>query len=304
MHLHLSPLLLPLVAFLATSLTLPQPQHPCTSCAPNPIATTYPNNATGTINGTIGIVPVPIAYARSLLPSHLSSRILAHAYTRFSIPPTHYPLIIAGVIDHDIRFQNINAVSDFSSFRISFPFIDLLGDGSSCFAYNSYIYLPPTVPVAITGALAYGEGVLNATFDPPDAPYKSVPGATQSGEIIYKVYDAVTQKFAAALDYKPCGGKDGYPLALYKNITNQPTFGNNTAVCDNQINFWNTSVTTGKNIPVDILGNVNVGPPLVPKQQTFTDVKGVKATRAFLENNYIPCQQLKGYKGTGSGDSG
>lgn len=50
--------------------------HNCTTCAPNIIADTYPNNVTATINGTSFILVVPIDYARSLLPTRLESLIL------------------------------------------------------------------------------------------------------------------------------------------------------------------------------------------------------------------------------------
>jgi hypothetical protein len=36
---------------------------------PNPIASQYPNSATGTINGTVAIIPISYAQARSIVPS-------------------------------------------------------------------------------------------------------------------------------------------------------------------------------------------------------------------------------------------
>ena len=45
---------------------------------PNPIAAQYPNNATGVLNGTIAVLPIPLDLARSLIPSQY--RILEHAY--------------------------------------------------------------------------------------------------------------------------------------------------------------------------------------------------------------------------------
>lgn len=94
------------------------------------------------------------------------------------------------------------------------------------------------------------------------------------------------------------------PLAFYKNVTNQPVFGNNTSFCDNQLSFWNTSISTGAYEPRGVVGDVLVSPPLVPDGRVFRGVRGVRAERAFLENNYLPCESLKGYAGTGSGDSG
>ena len=45
---------------------------------PNPIASQYPNSATGTINGTVSIIPIPYAQARSIIPS--TYPILTKAY--------------------------------------------------------------------------------------------------------------------------------------------------------------------------------------------------------------------------------
>jgi hypothetical protein len=46
--------------------------------SPNPIATLYPNNVTGTINGTIAIVPISYHLARSIIPAKYG--ILREAY--------------------------------------------------------------------------------------------------------------------------------------------------------------------------------------------------------------------------------
>lgn len=70
------------------------------------------------------------------------------------------------------------------------------------------------------------------------------------------------------------------------------------------ISFWNTSITTGVYGPQAIVGDVLLSPPLVPARRVFRKVPGVKADRAFLEVNYLDCEGLKGYAGTGSGDSG
>ena len=88
-------------------------------------------------------------------------------------------------------------------------------------------------------------------------------------------------------------------------MTNQPIFGNDTTVCDNMIRFWNTSVSQGEYEPQDLYGEVELGPPLVGgRDRVWRGVKAVGVTTAFLENNYVPCVGLRGYKGTGSGDSG
>ena len=281
-------------------------QQNCTSCAANPLASTMPTIPTGMINSTTGVKLVSYAYARALIPPQYG--ILTHAYAEFGIPASQYPLIIESTIDHDIRFEGINAVPDFSSFRISFPFVDRLSDGYSSFRFLHYLYLPPTVPLAIAGAAGYGEVVLPGFFDPPGAGYAITSDGSGVG---FKAYadplsdtlklppvGEVAYKFTAnATDIAP------YPLAFYVNVTNQPQFGANTSVCDNQVRLWNTSVTIGSPAvaPRSVFGSATVSPPLVSNKTVFTDVHGVVAASAFIESNYLSCESLKGYGSESSG---
>ena len=293
---------------LAISVSSFAPQGNCTTCLPNPIATIYPYNVTGTINATTSILLVSISYARSLLPARFADSILTHAYTRFSIPENHYPIVIEATIDHDIRFNNTNLIADFSSVRFTFPFIDLLGDGYSSFRYTGFIYLPADNAFAIGGAEAYGETVLPAFFDPPDAPYEATNYGRQISFAVYSpditlIHPEPNRPVARTL-FRDSGKIAPVPLAFYKNVTNQPMFGNNTSVCDNMISFWNTTISTGAYEPRGVVGDVLLSPPLVPEGRVFKGVRGIRADRAFIENNYLPCKSLKGYAGTGSGDSG
>jgi hypothetical protein len=80
---------------------------------PNPIATTYPNNATGTLNGTISIIPITLGMARQLIPSQYG--ILEHAYRALlpSFPKGMYPLVVQALHDHDVQAFGFN-IPDFS----------------------------------------------------------------------------------------------------------------------------------------------------------------------------------------------
>ncbi|KAL8926698.1 MAG: hypothetical protein Q9208_002772 [Pyrenodesmia sp. 3 TL-2023] len=299
-----------LFALLAISTAL-APQSDCSTCLPNPVATVYPSNITGTINATTTIVLVSLPYARSLLPSRFANSILTHAYTRFNIHPSTYPLVLEAVIDHDIRFSNINAVRDFSSIRFTFPFLDLLGDGYSNFRYIGYIYLPPDNVLVINGTEAYGSTVLPAFFDPPDAPYKY----TKNNKFIsFAVYAnssisshhhrQKSNHLVASTRFRDTPNISPVPLAFFKNITNQPLFGNNSDICGNQIALWNTTTSTGAYAPQGIVGEASISPPLVPRKTVFRGIRGIRADRTFIETNYLPCASLKGYAGTGEGDSG
>jgi hypothetical protein len=60
--------------------------------SPNPIASLYPFNVTGTINSTISVVPIPYKLARSIIPSQYG--ILTKAYEELlpGFPPDSYPV--------------------------------------------------------------------------------------------------------------------------------------------------------------------------------------------------------------------
>jgi hypothetical protein len=87
--------------------------------SPNPIASEYPGNVTGTINGTIAVVPIPYEEARRIIPSYYG--ILTHQYESIlpGFPAGKYPLIIRAILDHDIIFDGLNLVPDF---QVCFPF--------------------------------------------------------------------------------------------------------------------------------------------------------------------------------------
>lgn len=70
---------------------------------PNPIAALYPNNATGTLNGTVSILPISLALARSVIPSKY--RILEHAYRTLlpGFPEGMYPAVLQALHDHEVQ---------------------------------------------------------------------------------------------------------------------------------------------------------------------------------------------------------
>jgi len=82
---------------------------------PNPIATTYPNNATGVLNATLVILPIPLATARRIIPSQWG--ILETAYRSLvpDFPQGMYPLFLQAGHDHDIQFAALDlSIPDFS----------------------------------------------------------------------------------------------------------------------------------------------------------------------------------------------
>lgn len=311
---YLLPLLILGLSTSAASVTLQAPaaEPTCSTCAANIIAKTYPNNVTATINGTSFVLPVPIDYARFLLPTGLASLILTHAYTRFPIPPNHYPIVLDNAFQHDIRYKGVNAVPDEPTLRLTFPFIGLLGDNSTCFRYTSYIYLE-NVKIAQNGTATYRINTITSTFDPPDQAFRELsprgdkfnPHGDKFYFSVYTDASRIHQNSPAAAGlFHPTSEHNAFPLAFYRNVTNQPTFGNNSALCDQKIRFWNTTLSEGDNCPQNVLADVMLSPPLLRKAKVWNGVKGIRASQAVLENLYLPCGSLRGYGGTGEGDSG
>ncbi|MCJ1382166.1 hypothetical protein MMC17_005278 [Xylographa soralifera] len=271
-----------------------------TQSQPNPIAAEYPTLTTGTINGTVAVLPIEYTLARSIIPPQYP---ILKGYKQLlpGFAADKYPLIIESVLDHDIQSNGIT-IPDFSRVVLSFPFVDLLGDGYSNFRYEKYILITAN-PVAMAGAAAYGEIPVPSTFEPPCDGYAFVPGSNK--DVFFNAYQGEDQALGkpptVAVEFAPAGSAGPYPLNFYKNVTNQPSFSTGV-LCDNFVTLYNSSVTEGQYAPVVVVGNVSVAAPYLPTAMTFTGVYGLKVDRAFIENNYMACASLKGYAGTGSGD--
>lgn len=79
----------------------------------------------------------------------------------------------------------------------------------------------------------------------------------------------------------------------YVNVTNQPIFADGVK-CDQQITFFNTTLSVGKNAPVGLIGDITISSPYLPSDSTFTNVFGLKVDVAFIENNFLDCPSLRG----------
>ena len=292
--------------FLSNSINTPNSQ-------PNPIASTFPNLTTGTINGSYVMIPLDYDVAQRAIPKYKILKNAIHAILPY-FPRDKYPLVLSTQIDHDVRGSGGLQVPDFSSAQFRFPFIDLLGDGYSTFSYIPDILVDQN-PIAIAGARAYEENVIPATFDPPKDPYAQVPG-NRDGAFYFNARRigslAPLSKVDLSTTYlvqQPQGryGRIGsYPLDFYTNITNQPTFGcaDSTCLltCDNMIRFFGTNLTRGPYAPQGITGDVMLTPQSssgvtsLPNGGTFQGLKGARFDVAFIENNFRDCREFKGYE--------
>ncbi|EUC27447.1 hypothetical protein COCCADRAFT_41829 [Bipolaris zeicola 26-R-13] len=260
--------------------------------SPNPIATTYPNNATGVLNGTVSIVPVPLDLARQLIPSQY--RILEHAYRHLlpTFPKDMYPAVVQAVHDHDIQFGGFK-IPDFSRAGIEFPFLDLLGDNSTSFKWVPSLLVSADNAAAIQGAQAYGTTTYPSTFDPTCNSYRAVPDAANPGTTAYS--GRSVESGAACADTQFHSTTEApYPLDFFVNVTNQIIFANGKS-CDNMIRLFDTSLSTAPNRIENVKGSVRAKMEPFKTEQVWDGVYGIRFASAFIENNYLPCENFRGY---------
>ncbi|TIC98855.1 hypothetical protein CH35J_006127 [Colletotrichum higginsianum] len=256
---------------------------------PNPIFSQYPNNATGLLNVTMAIIPISMTTARQIIPQQYG--ILEGAFRALmpDFPAGMYPVIVQAGHDHDIRFQDFQ-IPDFSRAGFEFPFLDLLGDGASSFRWAPEQLISATNAAAITGSEAYGTKVHAATFGPECDAYRALP---QGGGTYFN--GSAGDKYVSLEMKRSCEGQASpYSLGMFDSIINQPIFANGSA-CDQQIRFFNTTVTKGAFEPVAVRGTVKTSIGPFGTEASFTDVAGFQAATAFIENNYLPCEMFRGY---------
>jgi hypothetical protein len=125
-------------------------------------------------------------------------------------------VIIEAVLDHDIEEYGINLVPDFSRVAITYPFVDLLGDGYSNFRYGKYVLITLNA-VADAGVTIYGEIPVVCTFDPPCDGYAAVPGSP--GSVYLNAYQGLDQLLgnppAASLQFTDTNSAGPYSIDLY-----------------------------------------------------------------------------------------
>ncbi|KAF9874889.1 hypothetical protein CkaCkLH20_07583 [Colletotrichum karsti] len=267
----------------AAQVTLPT----CTNVdQPNPLWSQHPNNATGVLNVTMAIIPIPMTTARQMVPFGILENNLRAVMPDF--PAGMYPVVVQAGHDHDIRFQDFG-IPDFSKAGFEFPFLDLLGDGTSNFRWAPEQLISASNPAAVTGSQAYGTEVHAATFGPECNAYGALPqGGTYFNGSAGGNYMSLEMQRASADQPIP------YTLSMFDSIINQPIFANGSA-CDQQIRLFNTSLTQGAFEPVPVRGTVksNLGP--FRTDAAFPDAVGFQAATPFIENNYLPCDMFRGY---------
>jgi hypothetical protein len=286
----------------------------------NPLAELFPNNATGVLNATLAVIPIPLETARRLIPPQYG--ILERAYRTLlpDFPEGMYPVLVQAAHDHDVQFRAYGITIDDFSVSVTlepdgpakyadqeqrvgfeFPFLDLVGDGYSSFRWAPAQLISAQNDIALEGSRAYGTLVSPAEYEPLCDAYRHSPDGTT-----YFKGSSLTSPdfFELEMTRLPHDLSSPYHLELFKNITNQPTFANATS-CDNMIRLYNTTMSTGGLTPVPVRGRVRARAfPFQEGEKEWTDVYGVQVATPFIENNYLDCRTMRGYSGTGGpGDS-
>ena len=154
---------------------------------------------------------------------------------------------------------------------------------------------------AVAGSEGYGIKVYPATFDPSCNAYKAT---CEDQRTFAGTSTGLSKQKSMAFSVKPLHKPGPYPLNFLRNITNQPTFANRT-ICDNYKRIFNTSLTAPPREPLVVKGSVTAILEPFPKLREWKNIYGWQLSTAFLEPPVgSQCETLKGYKGTGSGDSG
>ena len=84
---------------------------------PNPIASIYPEDVTGTMNGTLAILPIPLAQAQEIVGPRYSILTAAYHSLLPSFPADMYPAVLQAVREHDIQELGVVGIPDFSVCR-------------------------------------------------------------------------------------------------------------------------------------------------------------------------------------------
>jgi hypothetical protein len=146
--------------------------------------------------------------------------------------------------------------------------------------------------IALKGAMDYGTNVFASAFDPPCDAYRSVPRSRDPSTTHFSAKSS--DAGAASIDTLfSSTTKDIFPLGFFMNVTNQPTFADGKT-CDNMIRLFNTSVTTSIET---VRGSVKAKIPPFTQEHEWNDVHGLRMDTAFIENNYLPCENFRGYDG-------
>jgi hypothetical protein len=146
--------------------------------------------------------------------------------------------------------------------------------------------------IALKGAADYGTNTFPASFEPGCDAYKAVPNVKQPGTTFFRARslkgpESISTLFSSI-------DEERFPLDFFKNITNQPTFADGKT-CDNMIRLFDTSLSSAPNQIERVVGTVKANIYPFASEQEWRNAYGLRFDSAFIENNYLSCESLRGY---------
>ncbi|KAI0600365.1 hypothetical protein F4775DRAFT_582652 [Biscogniauxia sp. FL1348] len=250
---------------------------------PNPLAQQHPDLISGTLNGTVLIVPIPLSQARELIPSDYGIAEAAYRSLLPSFPAGMYPMMAQIVHDHDIQFPAYNAsLPDFSRASFEFPFVDVLGTGHSSFRWAGSFLISASNPLAIEGSRTFGMSAAAASFDPPCDAYAARPDGTTYAHSVSASQEEERESYMT-LETRPDGAAP-YPLDFIANVTNQPVFAGDAHKCDYYRRVFDTPLAR-RSPPVPVRGTVRAAhlKPFRGVEAWSAGVHGWRLATGFLE---------------------
>jgi hypothetical protein len=146
--------------------------------------------------------------------------------------------------------------------------------------------------IALSGAADYGTKTYPSSFEPPCDAYSAVPDAKEPGTTSFS---AKSLNASASVDTQfSLTTEEVYPLNFFVNVTNQVIFANGST-CDNMIRLFNTSLTTSPNTIETVKGTVKAKVFPFETEQEWECSHGIRLNTAFIENNYLPCENFRNY---------
>ncbi|KAL1643952.1 hypothetical protein SLS58_004627 [Diplodia intermedia] len=270
---------------------------------PNPIPITGGENPTGTINGTLAILPIPLAEARRIIDEKYIIETAAYGSLLPYFPIDMYPALIQAVVDHDVRAKGLS-IPDFTRISIEYPFLSIPeANTSTLFRYAPIQAISADNPIAIAGSVAYGTRVLPVNFDPPCDGYASMMPASMLTHLDAKKEfgDKVFTTTFATAGGTGAENVNPYPLSFFVNVTNQPSFVDPMKGCDRQVRLFDTVISQAPWKPVVVKGGVWASGEVYPgdlvrdrdgEGRRWHGAWGVRVDTSFIEYNLIKCGTL------------
>lgn len=174
-----------------------------------------------------------------------------------------------------------------------FPFLDFLGDGYSSFRWAPAQLISSDHDIAVEGSRAYGTAVSRATWDPPCDAYRVLSQAPQA-----PLYFLGTAEHGQTVELTMAAVTSAHwPLELFKNVTNQPTFANGTT-CGQMIRLFDTTLSAGEFAPRHVRGSVRAANvfPFEGEDRLWDRVYGIQLATPFIEHNHVDCRALQSYQ--------